>query len=90
MTQDELSRLLQQAASATPTEAPSAMEDAIMARVRADTGRARRWWLLTGLIVALAVTAGVTTAALVGWSKALNDPVHAKPPAMPLFKGGPL
>lgn len=90
MTQDELSHLLRQAASATPAEVPASLEDAIMARVRTDTGRAKRWWMLTGLIVTLAVIAGVTTAALIGWSKASQDPVHAKPPVMPLFKGGPL
>jgi hypothetical protein len=90
MTQDELSRLLQHAATATPAEVPAALEGSIMARVRADTGRARRWWRLTALIVLLAVTAGVATAAFIGWTRAVKDPVHAKPPAMPLFKGGPL
>jgi hypothetical protein len=38
----------------------------------------------------LAVLAGIMTAAFIGWSKAVKDPIHAKPPAMPLFKGGPL
>ena len=90
MTQDELSRLLQHAASATPAEVPASLEGSIMHRVRTDTGRARRWWMLTGLIVMLAVLAGVATAAFIGWSKAVQDPIHAKPPAMPLFKGGPL
>lgn len=66
------------------------MEGSIMQRVRTDTGRVRRWWMLTGLIVALAVLAGIATAALIGWSKAVHDPIHAKPPSMPLFKGGPL
>jgi len=90
MTQDELSHLLRQAAAAAPAKEPASLEDAIMARVRADTGRARRWWVLTCLIVALAVLAGVATAAFIGWSKASRDPVHARPPAMPLFKGGAL
>ncbi|MFM7606854.1 MAG: hypothetical protein ACKO8Z_16860, partial [Prosthecobacter sp.] len=66
MTQDELSRLLQQAASAIPAEVPAALEGSIMQRVRTDTGRARRWWMLTGLIVVLALMAGVATAAFVG------------------------
>lgn len=90
MTQDKLSLLLQQVASNTLAEVPSALEGSIMNRVRTDTGRAKRWWMLTGLIVMLVLLAGVTIAAFIGWSKAAQDPIHAKPPAMSIFKGGPL
>lgn len=88
MNDDELGRMLRQAAAARPAGLPQELGSSIMERVRTDTGRARRWRVFVIGLIAAAVVAGVAVALAVGWSLASRDPVHTRPPSMSLFRGG--
>jgi len=88
MNEEDLSRMLKHASSAAPAAMPASLESTIMARVRSDDGRARRWRSFIGWLLLLAVVAGTGTAAVVGWSVASRDTTHSQPPAMQLFREG--
>lgn len=88
MNEEDLSRMLRRASSAVPAATPASLESAIMDRVRSDDGRAKRWRSFVRWLLALAVVAGVITAAVVGWSVASRDTTHSRPPAMQLFREG--
>ncbi|MDP1590172.1 MAG: hypothetical protein Q8M07_20630 [Prosthecobacter sp.] len=64
------------------------LESAVMARVRADDGRAKRWRSFVRWLLILAAISGVVTAGMVGWSMALKDTTHTTPPTMNLFREG--
>lgn len=89
MNEKDLNRVLQQAAT-TPTagDVATSLKGEIMARVRVDDGRARRWrsWVRGLLIVAAVV--GVGAAAVIGWTRAARDTTHERPPVMSLFQEG--
>ena len=80
--------MLKHASSAAPAAMPASLENAIMARVRCDDGREKRWRSFVRWLLALAVVAGILTAAVVGWSAASHDTTHSRPPTMPLFREG--
>lgn len=88
MNDDELNRVLRHAASATATGGPSLLHDAIMARVRVDDGRARRWRAFVRWLLLSAALSGLAAAVGIGWSLAVRDTTHSKPPAMRLFQEG--
>jgi type VI protein secretion system component VasF len=89
MNDTDLNRMLQRAATTAPAVPPPALEDEVMARVRVDDGRAKRWRSFVLWVLALAAVSGVVTAGVIGWSKALHDPTHSTPPKMKLFLEGP-
>lgn len=78
--------MLDRAASAGMPDA--SLHRGIMERVRIDDGRARRWRVFVQLMLAAALVAGVVTAVVIGWSKALGDETHQTPPTMNLFREG--
>ncbi|MEQ1750155.1 MAG: hypothetical protein ABL974_12075 [Prosthecobacter sp.] len=86
MNDDDLDHLMKRAASAAAL--PTSMEDAIMARVRTDDGRARRWRSFVQWLMILAAISGVVTAGMVCWSMAARDTTHTTPPTMKLFREG--
>lgn len=86
MNENELNHMLKRAASAVPL--PHTLEGEIMARVRADDGRARRWRSFVQWLLIIAVVSGIITAFMVGWSMARSDTTHSVPPAMGLFREG--
>lgn len=88
MNDDDLNHLLKRAATAMPVAVPSSLEGAIMARVRADDGRTRRWRSFVSWLLVLAALAGVVTASMIGWSMASRDTTHTTPPTMNLFREG--
>lgn len=67
---------------------PSALETAIMARVRVDAGRAKRWRTFVQCLLLLAAISAMVTAGMVGWAMASRDTTHATPPTMELFRTG--
>lgn len=77
--------MLKHAASATSEAVPASLESTIMARVRTDEGRAKRWRSFVGWLLILAAVSGVMTAGVIGWSLASHDTTHTTPPAMNLF-----
>jgi len=87
MNDSELDRMLRNAAT-TPAVIPRGLEQMIMARVRVDDGRARRWRSFVKWLLLLAAISGMVTAGVVGWAKASRDTTHAIPPAMELFRAG--
>jgi hypothetical protein len=86
MTSRELDHLLHQAATALPGGEPAALEPGVMARVRVDEGRARRWRVFLSWLLGLAVVAGIGTAVVIGYARARQDTTHDAPPVMPLFR----
>jgi hypothetical protein len=88
MNETDLNRMLQRAASTVPAMPAATLEHEIMARVRLDDGRARRWRSFVLWVLALATLTGILTAGVIGWSKALQDHTHSKPPRMKLFQEG--
>jgi len=88
MNDTDLNRMLQRAATTVSVVPPAALEHEIMARVRVDDGRAKRWRSFVLWVLALAAVSGVVTAGVIGWSKALQDPTHSTPPKMKLFQEG--
>ena len=85
MNDNDLNRLLRRAA---PVAMPSSLESAIMARVRTDEGRAKRWRSFVQWLLILASVAGVVTASMIGWTLASRDTTHTTPPTMNLFREG--
>lgn len=88
MNDSDLDRMLKHAAAATPTAAPRALDELIMARVRGDDGRAKRWRSFVQWLLLLAAISGIATAGMVGWALASRDTTHTKPPTMELFRSG--
>jgi hypothetical protein len=88
MNHDDLDRMLQHAASSAPLAMPSPLKSAIMARVRVDDGRERRWRSFVRWLLIAAAVSGLVTASVVGWSLASRDMTHSRPPVMPLFQDG--
>jgi len=88
MNNSDLSRMLKHAATAPPVAVPSALEEAIMARVRVDDGRARRWRSFVHWLLILAALTGIVTASMIGWALASRDTTHTTPPTMELFRTG--
>jgi len=88
MNHADLSRVLRHAASATPPMAAAPLESAIMARVRVDDGRARRWRSFVRWLLIATTASGLGAACLVGWSQASRDKTHSRPPVMSLFQEG--
>ncbi len=80
--------MLKHAATAPPAAVPSALEEAIMARVRVDDGRARRWRSFVQWLLILAALTGIVTAGMIGWTLASRDTTHTTPPTMELFRTG--
>lgn len=80
--------MLKHAATAPPVAVPSALEEAIMARVRIDDGRARRWRSFVQWLLILAALTGIVTASMIGWALASRDTTHTTPPTMELFRTG--
>ena len=87
MNESELNRMLKHAATATPAAVPH-LEEGIMARVRSDDGRARRWRSFVHWLLILAAISGIVTAGMVGWAMASRDTTHTTPPTMELFRTG--
>jgi hypothetical protein len=88
MNDSDLSRMLKHAATAPPVAVPSALEEAVMARVRIDDGRARRWRSFVQWLLLLAALTGIVTASMIGWALASRDTTHTTPPTMELFRTG--
>jgi hypothetical protein len=88
MTDDDLNRVLKRAAAALPAAMPESLESEIMARVRTDDGRAKRWRSFVRWLLILAAICGVVTASMIGWSLASRDTTHTTPPTMNLFREG--
>lgn len=80
--------MLKHAATAPPVAVPSALEEAVMARVRIDDGRARRWRSFVQWLLLLAALTGIVTASMIGWALASRDTTHTTPPTMELFRTG--
>jgi hypothetical protein len=80
--------MLKHAATAPTVTVPSALEEAIMARVRVDDGRARRWRSFVQWLLILAALTGIVTASMIGWALASRDTTHTTPPTMELFRTG--
>lgn len=88
MNHDEFNHVLRQAASAGSLASPVSLRGAIMARVRVDDGRERRWRSFVRWIVVIGAGSGLAAACAVGWSLASRDTTHNQPPPMPLFQEG--
>lgn len=88
MNDHDLDRMLKHATNAGGHMPPASFESEIMARVRVDDGRIKRWRSFVRWMLILAAAAGVVTACLTGWSLALRDKTHTTPPAMNLFREG--
>lgn len=80
--------MLKHAATTPPAAVPGAMEASIMARVRVDDGRARRWRSFVQWLLILAAVSGIMTAIMIGWTLASRDTTHTTPPTMELFRTG--
>ncbi len=88
MNEADLNNLLKRAASATAVATPASLESTIMARVRTDDGRQRRWRSFVQWLLILVALSGIITAGMVCWSMASRDTTHSLPPSMPLFQEG--
>ena len=88
MNDSDLNSMLQRVASAVPGMVPSSLESTIMARVKVDDGRARRWRSFVQWLLLLAAISGMITAGMVCWSMASRDTTHTVPPTMNLFREG--
>ena len=80
--------MLKHAAIAPPAAVPSALEETIMARVRVDDGRVRRWRSFVQWLLILTAISGIVTASVIGWILASRDTTHTRPPTMELFHTG--
>jgi cytochrome c biogenesis protein CcdA len=80
--------MLKRAASALPGAMSASLEGAIMARVKSDDGRAKRWRSFVQWLMILAAISGVFTAGMVCWSMASRDTTYTTPPTMKLFREG--
>jgi hypothetical protein len=80
--------MLKRAASAMPGVVPASLESTIMARVKVDDGRAKRWRSFVQWLLLLAAISGMITAGMVCWSMASRDTTHTVPPTMKLFREG--
>jgi len=88
MNDADLNSMLKRAASAMPVSMPSSLEGSIMARVKTDDGRAKRWRSFVQWLLLLAAISGVVTAGMICWSMASRDTTHTVPPTMNLFREG--
>jgi len=88
MNDADLNSMLKRAATAMPVSMPSSLEGSIMARVKTDEGRAKRWRSFVQWLLILAALSGVITAGMVCWSMASRDTTHTVPPIMNLFREG--
>jgi hypothetical protein len=88
MNNSDLSRMLKHAAAAPPAALPGGLQETIMARVRVDDGRARRWRSFVQWLLILAALSGIVTASMIGWVLASRDTTHTTPPTMELFRSG--
>ncbi len=88
MNDSDLNGMLRRAASAAPTAMPSSLEESIMARVKVDDGRAKRWRSFVQWLLVLALVTGAITAGMICWTLASRDTTHAVPPTMKLFREG--
>lgn len=88
MTDSDLNRMFKHVAEAKPTAMPGKLEDVIMARVRVDEGRAKRWRSFVQWLLVLASISGIVIASSVGWAMASRDTTHSTPPTMQLFRTG--
>ena len=88
MDDNDLNQILKRAAAIAPVEAQSSLGGEIMARVRVDDGRARRWRSFVRWLLVLGIVSGVVTAVMIGWLLASRDRTHTTPPAMNLFHEG--
>ena len=88
MNDADLNSMLNRAASAVPVSMPSSLEGSIMARVKTDDGRAKRWRSFVQWLLILAALSGVITAGMVCWTMASRDTTHTVPPTMNLFREG--
>ncbi len=88
MNDAELNSMLKRASSATPEMVPASLESTIMARVKTDDGRAKRWRSFVQWLLLLATISGVVTAGMICWSMASRDTTHTLPPTMNLFREG--
>jgi hypothetical protein len=88
MNDADLKSMLKRAASAMPGVVPASLESTIMARVKVDDGRAKRWRSFVQWLLLLATISGVITASMVCWSMASRDTTHTMPPTMNLFREG--
>lgn len=88
MNDSDLNGMLRRAASAAPATVPSSLEEAIMARVKVDDGRAKRWRSFVQWLLVLALISGVITACMICWTLASRDTTHSVPPTMELFREG--
>ncbi|MDZ4403207.1 hypothetical protein [Prosthecobacter sp.] len=87
MNENELDHMLKRAAI-TGAMTGISLGSEVMARVRVDEGRAKRWRSFVRWLLILAAISGVVTAGMVGWSMALRDTTHTTPPTMNLFREG--
>jgi heme oxygenase len=90
MNDSDLNGMLRRAASAAPAAMPSSLEKSIMARVKVDDGRAKRWRSFVQWLLVIALVTGAITAAMICWSMASRDTTHSVPPTMKLFREGVL
>jgi hypothetical protein len=88
MNDADLNSMLKRAASAMPGVVPASLESPIMARVKVDDGRAKRWRSFVQWLLLLAAISGMITAGMVCWSMASRDTTHTVPPTMKLFREG--
>ena len=88
MNDDDLNHLLKRAASVLPASLPASLESTVMARVRTDDGRAKRWRSFVQWLLILAGVCGVLIAGMIGWTLAARDTTHTTPPTMNLFHEG--
>ncbi|MES2594024.1 MAG: hypothetical protein V4662_01740 [Verrucomicrobiota bacterium] len=88
MNDSDLNGMLRRAASAAPAAMPSSLEKSIMARVKVDDGRTKRWRSFVQWLLVLALVTGAITAGMICWTLASRDTTHAVPPTMKLFREG--
>jgi hypothetical protein len=88
MNDSDLNSMFKRAASAMPVAMPSSLESSIMARVKTDDVREKRWRSFVQWLLLLAAISGVITASMVCWSMASRDTSHSAPPTMKLFREG--
>ncbi len=88
MNDQELDQMLRRAATVMPAQAPASVQDAVMARVRTDTGREARWRSFVRWLLVLATAAAIITACVIGYTRASRDATHNTPPPMDLFREG--
>lgn len=90
MNDTDLDRMLKRISTGGPFACPPSFDGEVMARVRVDEGRARRLRSLFRWLSLTAAISAVLTAVAVGWALARHDTTHSTPPAMNLFREGPI